>query len=84
MGYEGFPNEETATQNKVVKEITLKGFKETPMMVVALKDITVTGPRSGLTAYGWPTSATSASIQLSIMTAAEPIDVAITWIACGK
>jgi len=84
MGAQGFANEETHHQQSVIRKIALEGFKEKPTMAVALKDITVTGPRSGLTAYGWPTSATSASIQLSIMTAAEPIDVAITWIACGK
>jgi len=84
MGHQGFSNEETATQNAVVKGISLKGFKEKPKMVVALKDITVTGSISGLKAHGTVHSATYASLQLFIVTADKPRGVAITWIACGK
>ena len=86
MGYQRFTNEETATQKVVLKEISLKGFKEKPMMLVALKDITVTvgHGHSGLQAHGQVHSATSASLQLVIITAVQPRDVSITWIACGK
>merc|ERR1712212_173381 len=72
MGHQGFSNEETATQNAVVKGISLKGFKEKPKMVVALKDITVTGSISGLKAHGTVHSATYASLQLFIVTADKP------------
>ena len=54
------------------------------MMVVALKDITVTGPNSGLQINGLAHSATYASLQLFTLTADKPRGVAITWIACGK
>ena len=54
------------------------------MMVVALKDITVTGPNSGLQINGLAHSATYASVQLFRLTADKPRGVAITWIACGK
>merc|ERR1712212_596968 len=84
MGYEGFANEETEKTGSIVKEISLKGFKETPMMAVALKDITVTGPNSGLQINGLAHSATYASLQLFTLTDDKPRGVAITWIACGK
>merc|ERR1712212_792954 len=84
MGYQSFTNEETEKTGSSIKEISLKGFKETPMMVVALKDITVTGPTSGLLIHGVAHSATYASLQLFTLTADKPRGVAITWIACGK
>jgi len=84
MGYQSFTNEETEKTGSSVKEISLKGFKETPMMVVALKDITVTGPTSELQIHGVAHSATYASLQLFTLTADKPRGVAITWIACGK